>query len=83
MSCRFMCFHDVYKDNFTILPFTLILLQPVIPLPEKVPLHTGEEDEGILYCHRAKLFRFTGGEWKERGVGDIKVLKHKHTHKVR
>jgi hypothetical protein len=48
-----------------------------------VPLHTGEEDEDVLYSHRAKLFRFTGGEWKERGVGDIKVLKHRSTHKVR
>ncbi|PNF19022.1 hypothetical protein B7P43_G11805 [Cryptotermes secundus] len=60
-----------------------ICFQPVIPLPDKVPLHTGEEDEDILYCHRAKLFRFTGGEWKERGVGDIKLLKHRSTHKVR
>ncbi|XP_069676446.1 E3 SUMO-protein ligase RanBP2 isoform X2 [Periplaneta americana] len=60
-----------------------IYFQPVIPLPDKVPLHTGEEEEDVLYCHRAKLFRFTSGEWKERGVGDIKVLKHRNTHKVR
>jgi E3 SUMO-protein ligase RanBP2 len=60
-----------------------IYFQPVIPLPDKVPLCTGEEDEDVVYCHRAKLFRFTGGEWKERGVGDIKLLKHRSTHKVR
>ncbi|KAJ9598698.1 hypothetical protein L9F63_010608, partial [Diploptera punctata] len=60
-----------------------IYFQPVIPLPDKVPLHTGEEEEDLLYSHRAKLYRFTGGEWKERGVGDIKVLKHHTTKKVR
>ncbi|XP_067013935.2 E3 SUMO-protein ligase RanBP2 [Anabrus simplex] len=60
-----------------------IYFQPVIPMPDKVPLHTGEEDEDILYCHRAKLFRFLGGEWKERGVGDVKILKNRTTHKIR
>ncbi|KAJ8891960.1 hypothetical protein PR048_004525 [Dryococelus australis] len=58
------------------------MLQPVIPLPDKVPTVTGEEDEIVVYCHRAKLYRFVEGEWKDRGVGDFKVLKHKTTHKV-
>lgn len=83
MSAFPMCPHDMYKDDFTVLRYTWIILQPVIPLPDKVPLCTGEEDEDVVYCHRAKLFRFTGGEWKERGVGDIKLLKHRSTHKVR
>ncbi|GLG99976.1 E3 SUMO-protein ligase RanBP2 [Gryllus bimaculatus] len=60
-----------------------IYFQPVIPLPDKVPVHTGEEEEEVLYCHRAKLFRFMDGMWKERGIGDIKILKHKQTCKVR
>lgn len=58
-----------------------------MPLPDKVPVLTGEEDESVLYCHRAKLFRFvsdnTGAEWKERGLGDIKVLRHNKTNKPR
>ncbi|KAK3932811.1 E3 SUMO-protein ligase RanBP2 [Frankliniella fusca] len=57
--------------------------KPVIPLPDKVPVLTGEEDETVLYCHRAKLFRFVEGEWKERGIGDIKVLSHNVTNKPR
>lgn len=64
--------------------FVLIFkLQPIIPLPDKVPLTTGEENEEVLYSHRAKLYRFAFGEWKERGVGDMKILKHKETHKIR
>lgn len=60
-----------------------IYFKPLIPLPEKVEVKTGEEDEEVLYCHRAKLFRFVDGEWKERGVGDVKILKHKDTSKLR
>lgn len=34
---------------------------------------------------RAKLFRFDkdAKEWKERGTGDVRLLAHKQTHKVR
>ncbi|XP_048481602.1 E3 SUMO-protein ligase RanBP2 [Plutella xylostella] len=56
---------------------------PVVPLPDKVEVVTGEEDELELYGHRAKLFRFISGEWKERGIGVVKVLKHKDTGKLR
>ncbi|XP_049530022.1 E3 SUMO-protein ligase RanBP2 [Anopheles darlingi] len=56
---------------------------PVIPLPDKVEVKTGEEDEHVLYAHRAKLYRFISSEWKERGIGDVKILKHKETGKMR
>ncbi|EFN63981.1 E3 SUMO-protein ligase RanBP2 [Camponotus floridanus] len=58
---------------------------PVIPLPDKIEVKTGEENEEVLYSHRAKLFRFdtTVKEWKERGLGDIKLLRHKETGKLR
>lgn len=34
-------------------------------------------------CRKCKLFRFTGGEWKERGSGPLRLLKHRETGKVR
>ncbi|XP_076059811.1 E3 SUMO-protein ligase RanBP2-like isoform X2 [Oratosquilla oratoria] len=60
-----------------------LYFEPVIPLPDKVDVVTGEENEEVLYSHRAKLYRLIQGEWKERGIGDIKVLKHNKTGKIR
>lgn len=51
-----------------------IHFDPVIELPDHIEVKTGEEDEEVLFSHRAKLFRFVNGEWKERGLGDVKVL---------
>ncbi|XP_070509299.1 E3 SUMO-protein ligase RanBP2 [Chironomus tepperi] len=56
---------------------------PVIPLPDKIEIKTGEENEKVLYSHRAKLFRFIDKEWKERGLGDVKILQHNETGKLR
>jgi len=52
-------------------------------LDVKDTVETGEEDEEELYSQRSKLYRFHDGEWKERGLGDAKLLKHKQTGKVR
>ena len=63
-----------------------IRFEPIIPLPEKVEVKTGEEDEEATFCRRAILLRLTDGKWKHRavhGVGDIKVLKHRTTGKFR
>ena len=62
-----------------------VVFTPVIPLPDKVEVVTGEEDEQILLEDRAKLFRWEAGskEWKERGIGQAKILKRKDTGKVR
>ncbi|XP_026324308.1 E3 SUMO-protein ligase RanBP2-like isoform X2 [Hyposmocoma kahamanoa] len=60
-----------------------IYFSPVVPMPDKVEVVTGEENEIELYGHRAKLFRFIAGEWKERGIGIVKILKHKDTGKLR
>lgn len=50
---------------------------------EKVETKTGEESEEVLYKHRCKLFRFRDEQWKERGTGDVKLLKHREMGKVR
>uniref|UniRef100_A0A673IFZ0 RanBD1 domain-containing protein n=1 Tax=Sinocyclocheilus rhinocerous TaxID=307959 RepID=A0A673IFZ0_9TELE len=59
--------------------------EPIVPLPDKVDVKTGEEEEEEMFCKRAKLFRFDSEskEWKERGIGSIKILKHKTSGKVR
>jgi E3 SUMO-protein ligase RanBP2 len=57
--------------------------KPIIPLPAEIQVKTGEENEEILFEERAKLFRLADKEWKERGIGYIKILKDKETHKSR
>ncbi|XP_059621174.1 E3 SUMO-protein ligase RanBP2 [Phlebotomus argentipes] len=56
---------------------------PVIPLPDKIDVKTGEENEEVVYCHRAKLYRFADKEWKERGTGDVKILRDKTSNVLR
>ncbi|EIM20116.1 hypothetical protein E3Q22_01499 [Wallemia mellicola] len=59
--------------------------EPVVKLTETVETKTNEEDEEVLFKIRAKLFRFAkdSSEWKERGTGDVRILQHKETKKVR
>lgn len=60
--------------------------EPIITLPEVV-VPTMEEEEEELLKLRAKLFRYDTNEnppeWKERGVGDIKLLRHRANNRVR
>lgn len=53
--------------------------EPVIALPELVEVKTGEENEIVLFEHRAKLLRYVkeSKEWKERGIGIMKVMAQK------
>ncbi|KAJ2717334.1 Ran GTPase binding protein Sbp1 [Coemansia spiralis] len=57
---------------------------PLVKL-EDVVVKTHEEDEDPIFKMRAKLFRFDSEakEWKERGTGDVKLLKHKESAKIR
>lgn len=59
--------------------------EPVIRLTEKVETKTNEEAEEQVFKMRAKLFRFVkeSSEWKERGTGDVRLLKHKENGKTR
>ncbi|CZS97310.1 hypothetical protein WAI453_008538 [Rhynchosporium graminicola] len=59
--------------------------EPVIRLTEKVDTKTNEELEEQTFKMRAKLFKFVreGNEWRERGTGDVRLLKHKENGKTR
>uniref|UniRef100_A0A3B5M9J9 Ran-specific GTPase-activating protein n=1 Tax=Xiphophorus couchianus TaxID=32473 RepID=A0A3B5M9J9_9TELE len=60
--------------------------EPIVSLPEQ-DVKTLEEDEEVLFKMRAKLYRFASEndppEWKERGTGDVKLLKHKEKGTIR
>ncbi|KAL0372204.1 UNVERIFIED_CONTAM: Ran-binding protein 1c [Sesamum calycinum] len=57
---------------------------PIVKLQE-VAVTTGEENEDVLLDLKSKLYRFDkeANQWKERGVGTVKLLKHKESGKVR
>ncbi|KAK1781617.1 hypothetical protein QBC45DRAFT_430737 [Copromyces sp. CBS 386.78] len=59
--------------------------EPVIHLTEKVETKTNEESEEQVFKMRAKLFKFVkeSSEWKERGTGDVRLLKHFENGKTR
>ncbi|KAJ1723816.1 Ran GTPase binding protein Sbp1 [Coemansia erecta] len=58
--------------------------EPLVKLDDVV-VKSHEEDEEPIFKMRAKLFRFDteAKEWKERGTGDVKLLKHNDTGKIR
>ena len=58
--------------------------KPVLEeLPPEIEVQTGLENETEIFSHRAKLFRFarecSPPEWKERGLGDIKIVQNDET----
>lgn len=64
---------------------------PVVVL-QKVEVKTHEEEEEVLYSQRCKLYVFgetmlnrgTGDKsWNERGKGDVRLLKHKESGRIR
>ncbi|CAH1956748.1 unnamed protein product [Acanthoscelides obtectus] len=60
--------------------------KPIISLPE-VEVITNEENETVLLKIRAKLYRFDSAndppEWKERGTGEMKILRNNDNNSVR
>ena len=59
---------------------------------EEVEVESGEEEEEIVYCQRGKLFVYgetlldvgSGNKtWKERGIGDLRILKHREHQRMR
>lgn len=74
---------DVYNKSGETEYEPQVEFQPVIPLPDEIEVKTGEEDEDVMFCSRGKLLRLIEKEWKERGIGDIKILKSKNDGKIR
>lgn len=62
-----------------------VQFEPIVRLTEKVETQTNEELEEQTFKMRAKLFKFDrdSREWKERGTGDVRLLKHKDNGKTR
>ncbi|KAL3934604.1 MAG: hypothetical protein SGBAC_009715 [Bacillariaceae sp.] len=65
--------------------------EPVVKL-EEVDVKSGEEDEETVFGVRAKLFLFgetlldvgSGNKtWKERGIGEARILRHKEHQRLR
>ncbi|CAJ1966305.1 unnamed protein product [Cylindrotheca closterium] len=65
--------------------------EPVVKL-EEVEVKSGEEDEETVYGVRSKLFLFgetlldvgSGNKtWKERGIGEARILRHKEHQRLR
>ncbi|XP_076062660.1 ran-specific GTPase-activating protein-like isoform X3 [Oratosquilla oratoria] len=60
--------------------------EPVVQLPE-ISVKTNEEDEEEILKLRCKMFRYNTSEsppeWKERGTGNVKILKNSDKKLVR
>lgn len=50
----------------------------LVDLPDQ-EIKSGEEETDEVFSVRAKLYRWRDAQWKERGVGQAKILKHKVT----
>ncbi|XP_020267116.1 LOW QUALITY PROTEIN: ran-binding protein 1 homolog c-like [Asparagus officinalis] len=58
-------------------------IAPIIKF-EEVAVTNCEEDEEAILDLKAKLYRFDkeGNQWKEQGMGSVRLLKYKETEKV-
>ncbi|BFZ18708.1 hypothetical protein BsWGS_21747 [Bradybaena similaris] len=74
------------KEHETVPESPDVHFEPIVKL-SLVETKTMEEDEDVLLNLRAKLFRYDNEaepkEWKERGTGDCRILKHKKSGLVR
>jgi len=61
-----------------------VYFEPVCHL-ETIQTSNNEENEEVIFKMRSKLYRFDKkeNEWKERGLGDVRLMQHKETHKIR
>lgn len=87
-----------YSCDVSMLNFVGMMHEmPTVLMPwqvelEEVEVVSGEEEEEVIYSQRGKLFVYgetlldvgSGNKtWKERGIGDIRILKHKEHQRMR
>jgi hypothetical protein len=48
-----------------------------------VKVVSGTEGEVCIYKQRDKLFRFRDNQWKERGIGNAKMLRNNEKKQIR
>ena len=72
---------EAEKDNELVADEELNAEDESAPKLQDKETKSGEEDETTVLSSRCKAYRFDEGEneWKERGLGDLKLLKHKET----
>jgi len=51
-----------------------IEFSPLVTLSQLNHTSTGEENEVCLFVNRCKMFRYDATQWKERGLGELKIL---------
>ncbi|XP_056611524.1 E3 SUMO-protein ligase RanBP2-like [Triplophysa dalaica] len=72
---------NVFESRGGILNKAKESIEEKVSLPKLLHLEvkSGEEDEEVLFKGRTKLYWFDHdlSQWKERGVGDIKILFHR------
>jgi len=62
-----------------------VYVEPIVQL-SSVSVTSGEEEEECYFNQRCKLYRFDSAntkKWKERGVGELKLLSHRGNGKAR
>jgi len=69
---------DPFPEVTSILGWTPPMTLQVLSMSELAP-----KEEEVIYQQRAQLDRWRVGEWKERGTGDVMLLKHKKHGSVR
>ena len=61
------------------------LQQDFTPLLKTPTIETdlGEDDATEIFKAPCTLYRFDQTEWKERGTGDIRIMRHQHKKSIR
>ncbi|KAH8859123.1 E3 SUMO-protein ligase RanBP2 [Schistosoma japonicum] len=76
--------NDNDNDKVELLDDSKLTFKPVLEvMPQKIEVLTGEENDEVIFCHRAKLYRWDNNTWHERGVGDLKLLRSTVTGVIR
>ena len=73
------------EEDGEVEPSVEVHFEPIVKLEPLKELKTMEEEEGVFYKVRAKLFRFDppAKEWKERGTGELRLLQHRQNCRIR